>query len=87
MFVGAAMTETGGIFFFETIFTEEREGGKMEGVSPVYQKKNVKFYVFLIEFLSREIRQKQLSNSNNFAIRNLLESPEKLSGAKLKILF
>jgi hypothetical protein len=41
----------------------------MEGDSPVYQKKNVKFYVFLIEFLSREIRQKQLSNSNNFAIR------------------
>jgi hypothetical protein len=53
----------------ETIFTEEREGGRMEGDSPVYQKKHVKFYVFLIEFLSREIRQKQLSNSNNFAIR------------------
>jgi hypothetical protein len=41
MFVGAAMTETGGNFFFETMFTEEREGGKMEGDSPVYQKKHV----------------------------------------------
>jgi hypothetical protein len=40
-----------------TIFTEEREGSKMEGVSPVYQKKHVKFYVFLIESLSQEIRQ------------------------------
>jgi hypothetical protein len=59
----------------------------MEGDSHVYQKKHVKFYVFLIEFLSREIRQKQLSNLNNFAIRNLLESPEKLSGTKLKISF
>ncbi len=56
---------------FETIFTEEREGGTMEGDSPVYQKKHVKFYVFLIEFLSREIRHNQLSNSNKFAIRNL----------------
>jgi hypothetical protein len=58
MFVGAAMTETGGEKFFETIFTEEREGGKMEGDSPVYQKKHVKFYVFLIEFLSREVHKK-----------------------------
>jgi hypothetical protein len=72
---------------YETIFTEEREGGRMEGISPVYQKKHVKFYVFLIEFLSREIHRKQLSNSNNFAIRNLLEMPEKLGGAKLKISF
>jgi hypothetical protein len=56
MFVGAAMTETGGKNkFFETIFTEERKGGRIEGVSPVYQKKLVKFYVFLIEFLFREI--------------------------------
>jgi hypothetical protein len=40
----------------------------MEGVSPVYQKKPVKFYVFLIEFLSREIRQNhQVSNSNKYA--------------------
>jgi hypothetical protein len=59
----------------------------MEGDSPEYQKKHVKFYVFLIEFLSQEIRQKRLSNSNNFAIRNLLEMPEKLGGAKLKISF
>jgi hypothetical protein len=88
MFVGAAMTETGGKNkIFETIFTEEREGGRMEGVSPMYQKKHIKFYVFLIEFLSQEIRQNQLSNSNRFAIRNLLETPEKLSGAKLKISF
>jgi hypothetical protein len=49
MFVGAAMTKTGRkTKNFETIFTEEREGGRMEGDSPVYQKKHVKFYMFLI---------------------------------------
>jgi hypothetical protein len=88
VFVRAAMMETGGKNkIFETIFTEEREGGRMEGVSPMHQKKHVKFYVFLIEFHSREIRQNQLSNSNKFAIRNLSEMPEKLSGVKLKISF
>jgi hypothetical protein len=57
--------------------------GKGTGrISPVYQKKHVKFSAFLIEFLSQEISQNQLSNLNKFPIRNLLEMPEKLSGAK-----
>jgi hypothetical protein len=62
--------------------------GKGTGrISPVYQKKHVKFSAFLIEFLSQEISQNQLYNSNKFTIRNQLETPEKLSGVKLKILF
>jgi hypothetical protein len=74
MFAGAAMTETGGnkIIFLK----REKAVRRMEGVSPVYQKKHVKLYVFLvsiIEFLSREISQNQLSNSIKFTIiiRNL----------------
>ncbi len=58
----------------------------MEGVSPLFQKNHVEFYVFLMSIISSEIEENQSSKSNSYAIRFLLEMPEKLSSAKLKIV-
>ncbi len=59
----------------------------MAGVSPLYQEVYVEFYVSLPSNISREIRDNEASNSNYYATRFLLETPEKLAGAKLKISF
>ena len=61
--------------------------GRMAGVSPLYQEVHIEFYVFLTTNISREIREIEASNSNYYATRFLLETPEKLAGAKLKISF
>jgi hypothetical protein len=61
--------------------------GRMAGVSPLYQEVYVEFYVSLPSNISREIRDNEASNSNYYATRFLLETPEKLAGAKLKISF
>ena len=61
--------------------------GRTAGVSPLYQEVHVEFYVFLTSNISQEIRDNEASNSNYYATRFLLETPEKLAGAKIKISF
>jgi hypothetical protein len=72
---------------------EEREAARWGGRRESHlctRKNHIEFYVFLITIITRENRENREnrpSNSNSKVIRILLEMPEKLSGAKLKISF